>query len=69
MRDQFNAPINGVTITASIGSTTRSSTTGADGTATVTQVPTGTVSVTATAEGLTGGDAQNVTVNEMPPRR
>jgi hypothetical protein len=61
--DQFDAPINAVTITATIGSTTRTATTGADGTATVTQVPTGAVSVTASAEGLVDPPAQTVTVN------
>src|SRR5687768_15060982 len=41
--DQFDAPINGVTITAG----SRTATTGSAGTATVTEVPTGSVSVTA----------------------
>lgn len=61
--DQFNTPIEGVTITAG----TRTSTTGADGTATVAQVPTGSVSVTAHAEGLIDPPAQTVTVNEDTP--
>jgi Carboxypeptidase regulatory-like domain len=62
--DQFDAPINGVTITASIDGTTHTATTGSAGTATVTQVPAGSVSVTASAEGLVDPPAQTVTVTE-----
>ena len=58
--DQFDAPINGVTITAG----SRTATTGSAGTATVTQVPTGSVSVTASADGLADPPAQTVTVTE-----
>ncbi len=61
--DQFDAPVNDVTIEATIGSTTRRATTGSDGTATVTQVPTGSVNVSATADGLVEPPAQTVTVN------
>lgn len=62
--DQFDAPINGVTITATIDNTTRTASTGSAGTATVTQVPTGSVSVTASAEGLVDPPPQTVTVTE-----
>ena len=62
--DQFDAPINGVTITATIDNTTRTATTGSAGTATVTQVPAGSVSVTASADGLVDPPAQTVTVTE-----
>lgn len=58
--DQFDAPINGVTITAG----SRTATTGSAGTATVTEVPTGSVSVTASAAGLADPPAQTVTVTE-----
>jgi hypothetical protein len=58
--DQFDAPINGVTITAG----SRTATTGSAGTATVTQVPTGSVSVTASADGLADPPAQTVTVTD-----
>jgi len=62
--DQFDAPINGVTITATIDTTTRTASTGSAGTATVTQVPTGSVSVTASAVGLADPPAQTVTVTQ-----
>ena len=63
MVDQFGAPINGVTIDGDDRQHDPHGTTGSDGTATVTQVPTGSVSVTASAAGLAGGDAQTVTVS------
>jgi Carboxypeptidase regulatory-like domain len=61
--DQFDAPINGVTITAG----SRTATTGSAGTATVTQVPVGSVSVTASAAGLVAPPAKTVTVTADTP--
>jgi hypothetical protein len=61
--DQFDAPVNGVRIEAEIDGSTHAATTGSDGTATVTQVPTGSVSVTASADGLVSPPAKTVNVS------
>ncbi len=61
--DEFDTPIGGATVTATIGTTSQTATTGADGKGTATQVPTGSVSVTATAPGFLNSAAQGVTVS------
>jgi len=49
--DTFSTPISGATVTVTIGTTTLDETTGADGTATVNDVPVGSVTATASAPG------------------
>ena len=61
--DEFDTPIAGATVTATSGTTSLTATTAADGIGTVTQVPTGSVNVTATAPGFLNSPAQGVTVN------
>ena len=62
--DEFDAPISGATVSATVGSTTRTATTGASGTVTVTQVPTGTASVSASADGFIDSPDEDHPVTE-----
>jgi hypothetical protein len=64
VEDQFGAPVAGVTITATINDTPHTATTGNDGTATVTQVPTGSVTVTASADDVVEPPPQTVELAE-----
>jgi len=60
--DTFSTPISGATVTVTIGTTTLDETTGADGTATVNDVPVGSVTATASAPGFLTSAAQGKTV-------
>jgi hypothetical protein len=62
--DQFNTPISGATVAATIEGKSFSGRTASDGTVTLSKIPTGPVAVSVTANGFKTPAGQNVTVTE-----
>jgi len=62
--DQFNTPISGATVAATIEGKSFSGRTASDGTVTLTRIPTGSVAVSVTANGFKTPAGQNVAVTE-----
>jgi hypothetical protein len=60
--DQFNTPIENATVTATVGSQSFNRRTAADGTVTLTNIPTGTAGVVVTASGFKNSASQNLAI-------